>query len=665
MFRSLLPKFIIIFFVLLFSGILLYPTVGPKTMVVELSTGAEQARIETIISTYQKEGFEIIVRKEPLKIAGSKHQERTVLEFSSFRITLALANALRIYPEVENIRMTSSWIEKFLLAKQIKLGLDLQGGMHLLLQADYQDVIRKLKEDKIATWKKENYDSKGKEPKTKGGPTVDDVLVLEPGLTETEKAQRLDQWKKDRQTTSQPSEAFQKLIEADKKNKVNKGEPLPKTPKTEKTVREPIVLELSEDDVKKTKEQVIVQAREILNKRIDKTGVSEPSIRVVGSDSIEIQLPGIPNPKQAKQMIGSTGMVTYKIVDRPATDELAKKIKDIPTTPLTDKEYTELRDKSLSLLASKKSKSGKALEVVFLFRKNKEGKYIAVDPYVMESDVRLQGDDIDKAWVGSTDESINAVHFQLTANGADKFADLTGASKGRQLGVIIDNRLYSGPPSIRDKIAGGRAYISGDFTKEEADTLASIINEGALPVKLSIIEERTVGPSLGIESIESGLQAVVLAFGLVIIIMFFRYKASGLIATFGLFSNFLMLGALLSWLGATLTLPGIAGLILTLGMAVDANVIIFERIREELRNGKSVRVAISGGFDKAFSTILDSNLTTLIAALVLSRLGTGPIKGFAVTLSVGIVSSMFAALYISRFIFDLIAARKNLSKLSI
>jgi preprotein translocase subunit SecD len=233
------------------------------------------------------------------------------------------------------------------------------------------------------------------------------------------------------------------------------------------------------------------------------------------------------------------------------------------------------------------------------------------------------------------------------------------------MGVIIDNQLFSNPPNIESKIAGGQAYIRGSFNKLEAETVASIINEGALPVKFSIIEERTVGPSLGVESIEAGMKAVMVAFILVVLVIIVRYKLSGFIATFGLFANFLILGALLSWLGFTLTLPGIAGLILTLGMAVDANVIIFERMKEEVVAGKSPRSAITNGFDKAFSTIFDSNLTTLLAALVLSQLGTGPIKGFAVTLTVGIISSMFTALYITRFIYDLISEKKILNKLSV
>lgn len=666
MVKTLFSKFVLIVSVLALSALLLYPTLGPKKMVVEFARSTPPEKLKKIKDYYKKEGYDVTLsykqkkfskKDEKVKKASSssssssssnndKKDGRPSLVFESFKLTLALANAIRIHPEVTDIFFSSTWIEEYLLAKQIKLGLDLQGGMHLLLQADYDEVIAKLKEDRIQEWKIENYDEKGLKPKKKDGLTTDDVLVLDFDLSPAQEKAAIENWQSDRQK------------EIDNLSRIDRKKAL-------KLKKEPLILRLTKEQILNAKKRVIVQAREILNKRIDTTGVSEPSIRVIGNNSIEIQLPGVPNPKQAKQIIGSTGSVNYKLVDDKATNELLGKLKTIPNTPLTVGQYKSLRKSSLDLLSSKKNKDGKPLEVIFLFEKNKEGKYIPITPYVFEKEVRLKGDDIDKAWVGRTDEVINAVFFRLTSIGANKFADLTGNNINRRLGVIIDDQLYSNPPSIDSKIAGGQAYIRGNFGRKEAETVASIINEGALPVKLSIIEERTVGPSLGVESIEAGMEAILVSFVLVILIMVARYKVAGLIATFGLFSNFLILGALLSWLGFTLTLPGFAGLILTLGMAVDANVIIFERIREEMRTGKTIRSSINNGFDKAFSTIFDSNITTLLAALVLSQLGSGPIKGFAVTLSVGIISSMFTALYITRFIYDVIAEKKVLKRLSI
>jgi len=215
------------------------------------------------------------------------------------------------------------------------------------------------------------------------------------------------------------------------------------------------------------------------------------------------------------------------------------------------------------------------------------------------------------------------------------------------------------------QITTGQALIQGDFTLEEVNTLARIIKEGALPVNLVIIEERTVGPSLGQDAIDAGIKATILAFSVVMIFMVAYYKLSGFIASIGLILNIICQLALLSWLGFTLTLPGIAGFILTLGMAVDSNILIYERIREEQRSGKSPRIAVVNGFDRAFWAIVDSNITTLIAAFVLSQFGTGPIKGFAVTLSIGLISSLFVVLYVTRYVFEILSLSKNLKKLSV
>ncbi|HPY04215.1 MAG TPA: protein translocase subunit SecD, partial [Spirochaetota bacterium] len=236
---------------------------------------------------------------------------------------------------------------------------------------------------------------------------------------------------------------------------------------------------------------------------------------------------------------------------------------------------------------------------------------------------------------------------------------------GKRLAIIIDNMIKSAP-TIQTQISDGRANITGNFTFDEANILTKVINEGALPVDLKIAEERTVGPSLGQDSIDAGMRALMVGACAVILFMLIYYKGSGIIANICLIMNMMILLALLSMMGFTITLPGIAGLILTIGMAVDANVIIYERIKEELRHGKTPRAAVDAGFDRAFWTIFDSNITTLLAALILSRIGSGPIKGFAVTLSVGIISSMIAALFVSKMIFHIIVnSKKNMKSLSI
>ena len=257
------------------------------------------------------------------------------------------------------------------------------------------------------------------------------------------------------------------------------------------------------------------------------------------------------------------------------------------------------------------------------------------------------------------------VSFRTTAEGASKFSNATRAeNKDKRLAIILDSKVRNAP-RINDQISTGSGQITGGFTYEEAITLARIIKEGALPVDLQIIEERTVGPSLGQDSIESGIKAIIIGLMGVMLFMIVYYKLAGIIADVALVLNMVFMLALLSLLGFTLTLPGIAGFILTVGMAVDANVIIYERIKEEIASGKSVRMSIVYGFEKAFWTIFDANLTTLIAAFILFQFGTGPIKGFAVTLFIGVLSSMFVALYVTRFAYEVISLNKKIKKLSI
>jgi len=284
---------------------------------------------------------------------------------------------------------------------------------------------------------------------------------------------------------------------------------------------------------------------------------------------------------------------------------------------------------------------------------------------VLEKKVAIAGSDINKAWVGKDEYGGFAVHFTTTAEGASKFAKVTDKpNHGKRLAILIDDKVRSAP-SLNVQITSGKAMINGDFTQEEVFTLARIIKEGALPVDLKIIEERTVGPSLGQDSIESGIRAILIGMIGIMVFMLIYYKLAGIIACVGLIINMVFMLALLSWLGFTLTLPGFAGFILTVGMAVDANVIIYERIKEELATGKSVRMSIVYGFEKAFWTIFDANLTTLIAAFILSQFGTGPIKGFAIVLLIGILCSMFSALYVTRFIYEIISLIKKIKKLSI
>jgi preprotein translocase subunit SecD len=258
------------------------------------------------------------------------------------------------------------------------------------------------------------------------------------------------------------------------------------------------------------------------------------------------------------------------------------------------------------------------------------------------------------------------VLMRLDSRGKRLFARATQENVGRALAIVLDDVIFSAPV-IQEPITGGEARITGTFTPEEARDLALVLREGALPAPVAIVENRTVGPSLGSDSIAQGVRATILGGALIMLFMLVYYRLSGLIANIALALNLLILLAIMAipGLGATLTLPGIAGIILTLGMAVDANVLIFERIREELRVGKSVRAAVDAGFERAFSAILDGNVTSLIAAIVLFQFGSGPIKGFAVTLSIGLIASMFTAVFMSRVIYETIFSLRRVTRLSI
>jgi preprotein translocase subunit SecD len=378
------------------------------------------------------------------------------------------------------------------------------------------------------------------------------------------------------------------------------------------------------------------QALETIRNRIDQFGVSEPEIRPQEDNRILVQLPGIKDSKRAIELIGKTALLEFKLVDEEHSVEDALK-GDIPAG--SEILYEDSIDR----------KTGRKTQVPYLLKKRTllTGEYI--------TDARVQ-----------IDNMYNEPYVSLSfdARGARLFEQITGDNIKKRLAIVLDNKVNSAPV-IQDKISGGRAQITGRFTTDEARDLAIVLRAGALPAPVTILEERTVGPSLGKDSIEMGFKSVLIGGLAVVLFMAIYYALAGLIADLALLLNVFFIMAGLAFFGATLTLPGIAGIILTIGMAVDANVLIFERIREESRIGKTPRSAIEAGFDKAFVTILDSNVTTLIAGLILFQFGTGPVRGFAVTLSIGIVTSVFTAVFVSRILFDYLYVQRKMRKLSI
>jgi len=368
------------------------------------------------------------------------------------------------------------------------------------------------------------------------------------------------------------------------------------------------------------------RALEVIRNRVDKFGVSEPVIQRQGQDKIVVQLPGLKDPRQAKNLIGSTAQLEFRLVDNERLDE------------------------------AQGGKIPKGYEIL----EDDKGK-----KFLVKKEPELTGDSLVNAWVDTSQGGgiINqtVVSLEFNSKGARRFAQVTGAHINEQLAIVLDGKVRSAPV-IRSRIDGGRAQIEGNFSLDEAKNLKIILRAGALPAPVRIIEERTVGPSLGQDSIRKGIIASITGFILVVLFMSIYYKLSGIIANAALIGCIIMMLGCLAGFKGTLTLPGIAGIILTMGMALDSNVLIFERIREELRANKTVKIAIDAGYKKAFWTVFDSHVTTLITGLILFTFGTGPIKGFAVTLSLGVSISLFTAIVITRLIFDL---RKEYQTLSI
>jgi preprotein translocase subunit SecD len=389
-------------------------------------------------------------------------------------------------------------------------------------------------------------------------------------------------------------------------------------------------------ELRQIRTSAVDQALEKIRNRIDAFGVSEPSISKQGTQRIVVQLPGLEDPQRAIELIGRTAQLEFKLVhSRPSAP-------DAPP-PGTERLYSKEKDPQT-------------------------GQLVQSQAYFVERRTLLTGDMLADARALPDQFAFGQYYVLMRLNRRGKriFARLTQENVGRALAIVLDDAIFSAPV-IQEPILGGEARITGSFTPEEARDLAIVLREGALPAPVGVIENRTVGPSLGSDSVTQGVRSVLLGGALVVLFMLVYYRWSGLIADVALGLNLLIIMGILALpnLGATLTLPGIAGIILTVGMAVDANVLIFERIREELRLGKSVRAAVEAGFQKALMTILDANVTTLIAAVVLFQFGSGPVKGFAVTLAIGIVASMFTALFVSRTIFETVFSLRRVTKLSV
>ena len=491
--------------------------------------------------------------------------------------------------------------------KKISLGLDLQGGMHLVLEVQNEKAVEAEMERTAQEIKKEMR-SEG---------------IKHLGVTRT-KDNRIQV----RLAEQDAKAAFEKILSDTFSNLM--------VPSVKSQDGKPVfLLSLSDDETANIKKMATEQALETIRNRIDEFGVSEPDIRIQGDRRILLQLPGIKDPDRAKGLIGKTAQLTFQLVNDEA--DVSSALKGNPPVG-SEILYQERQDPA----------TGRVTKVPFLVKKQ-----ILLDGSLL-TNARVEFDRFQQPQVG----------IEFSRKGARIFDRVTAKNVNKRLAIILDNTVYSAP-NIQERIAGGKARITGQFSLNEAKDLAIALRAGSLPAPVKIIEERTVGPTLGADSVRMGLISMIVGGALVIFFMVIYYKGAGLIADIALVVNIILIGGGLAAFGATLTLPGIAGIILTIGMAVDANVIIFERIREELRSGKSPLAAVHAGYERATLTIMDANVTTLIAAVVLFQFGTGPIKGFAVTLGLGIVASLFTALVLSKSVYDFVLQNKTSSTLSI
>jgi preprotein translocase subunit SecD len=533
-------------------------------------------------------------------------------------VILSVVFFLPSYPTL--YQAMPDWLRKVFPNKGITLGLDLQGGIHLVLEVEEERAVEIAVERAVTAI--QDLGAEKKIPLTSVSRTghARITVVFENANVKADVQKLLDD--------------FPTFFEVEKEGASTQ-----------------LVYELREAEIKRIKDSAINQALETIRNRIDQFGVAEPLIQRQGLKQIVVQLPGIKEPKRAKDLIKETALLEFKLLD-----EDNKLALELPQRIPKGKEQEALKPVIDRIPAGD--------EILFERVVEKDTGREFRTPYLVKKRVMLAGDVLSDARVsiGQFNEPYVAVSFD--AKGAREFERITAENVKKRMAIVLDNTVYSAPV-IQERIGGGRAQISGSFTMQEANDLAIVLRAGALPAPLKVIQDLTVGPSLGRDSIEKGVRSTLIAGALVVLFMAVYYRFSGVIADFALALNLLCLIGALAALNATLTLPGIAGIILTIGMGVDSNVLIFERIREELRAGRPVRLAVDGGYDKALLTIIDSHVTTLITGFALFLFGTGPIKGFAVTLCLGIAINLFTALVGTKVVFDLLNQRPKVERLSI
>ena len=512
-----------------------------------------------------------------------------MLQFEAWKKTLViLVAALGIIYAAPNLLPVEREGGGILPGQKINLGLDLQGGSHLLLRVDMDAVVEERLESVAETIRQE---FRGRKIRFSG---------LDVRNAQVRVRLRDTGDKSDARTVFEEFSRFVDIVDEGGEFRIEYNEP----------------------GLAALQTSTLEQSIEIIRRRIDPDGTKEPVIQRQGADRILVQLPGVDDPEEIKRLLGRTAKLTFQLVDTSITGLEAKTRGRVP--PGT----------------------------VLLPSDSDDGEY-----FVVEKRVMVSGELLETAQASFDQNNQPAVSFTLNAEGAKKFGRVTGANIGRPFAIVLDGKVVSAP-TIQSQIFGN-GQITGSFTVAETNELSLILRAGALPAPLIVMEERSIGPGLGADSVAAGQVAAIVGLVLVIIYMILSYGFFGVLANIALAVNITLILGTLSFIQATLTLPGIAGIVLTMGMAVDANVLVFERIREELRRGRNVMAAIEGGYQRAISTIIDSNLTTLFAALFLYGFGSGPIRGFAVTLAIGIITSLFTAVMVTRMLIIIWLERKR------
>ncbi|MCU0579971.1 MAG: protein translocase subunit SecD [Desulfobacterota bacterium] len=538
---------------------------------------------------------------------------------------LIVLSVLFLLPSVN--RNLPSWWKSVLPAEGLKLGLDLQGGMHLILKVDLNKAITNqldlIQQDlREALRKKQIPASRGE---TRGFNRVAFILP------------NADQLPTVREIVK---EEFPMISIAGT---------------TPQPAGLQVELALLQKEINSIQENALSQSLEIIRNRIDQFGVTEPVIVRQGADEMVVQLPGVKDPQRAMDLIGKTAQLEFKLVDAETKLDLEGLIEEAVKSGRLKEGYNPA-----DLNQALADKLPPEREIYIRKDVDKETGRVSKKPLLLFSKTLMTGAAIKTASVqfgGNFNEPY--VSVSLNAHGTRTFDQVTKDNVGRQLAIILDQVVQSAPV-IQERISGGQAQITGAFTPDEAADLAIVLRAGALPAPVQIVQNVTVGPSLGLDSINKGLVSGLVGTALVVLFMIFYYRFSGVVANLALLLNVLFMMAAMSLFRATLTLPGIAGIILSIGMAVDSNVLIFERMREEFHSGKPVKSGVDGGYAKAFWTIIDSHVTTLITAFALFLFGSGPIKGFAVTLSIGVIFNLFTALFCTKVVYDWLSVKRRL-----